>query len=93
MSATKDYPSPVIGVSIGSQVLGQVTACHGGGGSDEGECDISAPDGAYYTQHVIPFTYGGDSESADLTFTITFTDVTAEGNPDLLFDGFKLVEN
>lgn len=84
---TKDYPSPVIGVSIGGQVLGQVTACLGDG------CGIAGPNGAVYTQHVIPFTYGGNSTSADLTFTITFSDSTDEGNPDLLFDGFVLVQN
>lgn len=86
LAASINDDAPVIAVNVGSQRLGQVTACSGT------ECTIARGSGAYYTEHTIPFTYTGTSPTADLQFVITYTSTSATtGNPPLLFDGFQLV--
>lgn len=78
--------SPVIAVNVGSQRLGQITACSGSG------CEVQVDGGAAaYTEHVVPFTYEGNGETAILQFVITYSsEDRAKGNPPLLFDGFNL---
>jgi hypothetical protein len=85
-----DETSPVISVAVGTQVLGQVTACQGTSG-----CQLSGNGGARYTEHIIPFTYSPGDQDAPSTATLTFT-VTYPGGqgamPPLLFDGFNLIK-
>ena len=79
--------SPVIAVNIGTQHLGQITACSGSG------CDIQE-DGAAYTEHIVPFTYEGYCSTATLQFVITYDSTDRQkGNPPLLFDGFNLKQD